>query len=199
MLYSGFDTLPRSVIRRQTGLAARITRTLCALNMEPMNQTDRFADPGDTIYSLMADEILVECPRCAKCASHRPIENDNKRDWFAPRRLVCPHCALTQDWNNRGIHRHWYQTPARDDYFNELLWIRGSLGSNEIWAYNWRHLQLIERYVAAMHRQHSRDSEFGWANKSFVNRLPKWIISSKNREKVLKTIQRVKRDRKLGT
>ena len=28
MLYSGFDILPRSVIRRQTGFAARITRTL---------------------------------------------------------------------------------------------------------------------------------------------------------------------------
>jgi len=28
MLYSGFSTLPRSVVRRQTGFAARITRTL---------------------------------------------------------------------------------------------------------------------------------------------------------------------------
>ena len=28
MLYSGFTTLYRSVLRRQTGLAARITRTL---------------------------------------------------------------------------------------------------------------------------------------------------------------------------
>ena len=29
MLYSGFNTLHRSVIRRQTGFAARITRTFC--------------------------------------------------------------------------------------------------------------------------------------------------------------------------
>ena len=28
MLYSGFNILPRSVVRRQTGFAARITRTL---------------------------------------------------------------------------------------------------------------------------------------------------------------------------
>ena len=32
MLYSGFNTLLRSVVRRQTGFAARITRTLCGLN-----------------------------------------------------------------------------------------------------------------------------------------------------------------------
>ena len=34
MLYSGFYTLPRSVIRRQTGFAARITRTLYGLKMK---------------------------------------------------------------------------------------------------------------------------------------------------------------------
>ena len=32
MLYSGFNILPRSVVRRQTGFAARITRTLSDLN-----------------------------------------------------------------------------------------------------------------------------------------------------------------------
>ena len=30
-LYSGFNILPRSVVRRQTGFAARITRTLSRL------------------------------------------------------------------------------------------------------------------------------------------------------------------------
>ena len=34
MLYSGFNTLHRSVIRRQTGFAARITRTLYGLKMK---------------------------------------------------------------------------------------------------------------------------------------------------------------------
>ena len=33
MLYLGFNILPRSVVRRQTLFAARITRTLCILNM----------------------------------------------------------------------------------------------------------------------------------------------------------------------
>ena len=33
MLYSRFNTLPRSVVRRQTGFAARITRTLYGLNV----------------------------------------------------------------------------------------------------------------------------------------------------------------------
>jgi hypothetical protein len=88
--------------------------------------TERFADPGDTIYSLMADDVLVECPRCSECATHKPIDSDlDRRDWFAPRRLVCPNCPLTREWREKGIYRCWREMPARDDYFREILWIRG--------------------------------------------------------------------------
>lgn len=168
--------------------------------MEPQEHSERFADPGDTIYSLMADEVLIECPRCGKCATHKPVTRDaDTRNWFAPRRLVCPHCGLTRDWQEKQIYRSWRESPARDDNFNEALWIRGSFGANEIWAYNWRHLKLIEKYVAAIHRQHIRDGKTGWANKSFVNRLPKWIGSRKNRDDILATIDRIKRERSTST
>lgn len=157
---------------------------------------DRFADPGDTIYTLMADGVLVECPRCGRCASHKPIAKDiDKRDWFAPRRLVCSHCALVQDWNQNIISSLWHASPPREGYFKAILWIRGRFGSHDIWAYNWHHLGLIEQYVAAKHRLHVRDPEFGWASKSFVNRLPFWLVSAKNREDVLRVINRIKRER----
>ena len=160
------------------------------------HQTERFADRGDTLYSLMADIVLVECPRCHNCATHKPIDAaPGQRDLFAPRRLICAHCGLGRDWHANVIAQNWRESPARDDYFNEILWIRGTFGANEIWAYNWRHLHLIESYVAAKHRQHIRDPDRGWANKSFVNRLPRWITSAKNRADVLKTIERIKRER----
>jgi len=164
--------------------------------MNAGDHAERFVDPGDTIYSLMAEEVLVTCPRCGNCATHKPNEaaKDN-RDWFAPRRLICTHCTLVRDWAERSIYRNWRETPARDDYFNEILWLRGDCGSNEIWAYNWRHLDLVEKYVAATHRQHVRDSETGWANSSFVNRLPRWITSAKNREDVLRAINRIRRSK----
>lgn len=154
---------------------------------------DRFADPGDTIYMLMADEVLVECPRCGQCASHKPIDRKiDQRDWFAPRRLVCSHCALVQDWNRNIISSLWLASPPREGYFNAILWIRGTFRSHDIWAYNWRHLELIEQYVAAKHRLHVRDAEFGWANRSFVNRLPSWLVAAKNRDDVLRAIDRIK-------
>ena len=54
MLYSGFIILPRSVIRRQTGFAARITRTLCRLEA-PLN-----SQPFLTQYDLNR-EIWQDC------------------------------------------------------------------------------------------------------------------------------------------
>jgi hypothetical protein len=168
-------------------------------NMETQEHNERFADPGDTIYSLMSNEVLIECPRCGKCASHKPVAQDvGPRDWFAPRRLVCSHCALTRDWHEKHIYRCWRESPPRDDYFNAVLWIRGSCRSNEIWAYN-RRLELIEKYVAAKHRQHVSTTDSGCSNGSFVNRLPRWITSAKNREDVLATIDRIKRSKKSGT
>lgn len=177
-----------------------MAKVICSRNfMESMELSERFADPGDTIYSLMADEVLVKCPRCAGCASHRPLNSElAKQDWFAPRRLVCTHCGLIREWHDKGIYRCWRESPARDDYFRAILWIRGSFGAHEIWAYNWPHLALIEKYVAAKLRPHVRDPEYGWANKSFVNRLPAWIASAKNRNEILATIDRIRRERQCG-
>ena len=125
--------------------------------MDTQHLTSRFADPGDTIYSLMSEEVLIECPRCKKCATHKPVSSDSDaRDWFAPRRLICPSCALTREWQKTEIYRCWSLVPARDDYFNEILWIRGSFRSQEIWAYNLRHLNLIEKYVGALHRDRTQ-------------------------------------------
>ena len=45
MLYSGFNILPRSVIRRQTGFAARITRTL-SCSASPLNSEDQKLTPA---------------------------------------------------------------------------------------------------------------------------------------------------------
>jgi len=39
VLYSGFDILPRSVFRRQTVIAARITRTLCRFQLGELTDT----------------------------------------------------------------------------------------------------------------------------------------------------------------
>ena len=46
MLYSGFNILPRSVVRRQTGFAARITRTLSRSTMKRHSTQNPYQSPS---------------------------------------------------------------------------------------------------------------------------------------------------------
>ena len=156
----------------------------------------RFADNGDTVLDFMVGGILVECPSCGGCAEHRPIGSaESRRGMFAPRRLVCTECGLVRDWAERTIHRRWRGSPARDDYFGAILWLRERFGDEEVWAYNWEHLAFLERYVAAALRSRMRHSETGWSNRSFVSRLPIFIKLAKNRARVLAAIRRIRRKR----
>ena len=177
-----------------------MAKVICSWNLiESTELSERFADPGDTIYSLMADEVLVKCPRCAGSASHRPVNSElAKQDWFDPRRLVCTHCGLTREWHEKCIYRCWRESPARDNYFLGRFSGYADRFAHEFWAYNWPHLAMIEKYVAAKLRLHARDPEYGWANKSFMNRLTAWIIIAKSRNDILATIDRIRRERQCG-
>ena len=55
-----------------------------------------------------------------------------------------------------------------------------------MWAYNVRHLDLLEAYVAAKLRE--RGEPVPGAPMSLVERLPAWLKAAKNRAEVLRTI-----------
>ena len=74
MLYLGFNTLPRSVVRRPTGLAARITRTLYGSklsqnNGDIMKQMIRCCG-CQSIVSAQAS-ACHNCGRCVNCGRQR--------------------------------------------------------------------------------------------------------------------------------
>jgi hypothetical protein len=54
-------------------------------------------------------------------------------------------------------------------------------------AYNEAHLQDLKAYIGASHRERRPD---GW-KWSMVTRLPKWVKSAKNRDALLKSIERM--------
>jgi hypothetical protein len=79
-----------------------------------------------------------------------------------------------------------------DDYFGLPLWLQIPCCGEVLWAYNERHLSLLEGFVAARLRERSRDERYGWSNRSLPSRLPPWIKSGKNREHVLKGLSRLR-------
>ncbi|MFJ9591135.1 hypothetical protein ACIRS3_00090 [Streptomyces virginiae] len=155
---------------------------------------DRFRDQREHKYGYdFLDEVLVRCPRCDGCASvtpHLGIPADElaagARDLGLPRRLRCAGCGFFTD---RKADSAVVDGPA-DFYFQRPLWLQASCCGHVLWAYNVRHLDLLEAYVAAKLRE--RGELVPGAPTSLVERLPTWLKTAKNRAEVLRTIRRLR-------
>jgi hypothetical protein len=134
-------------------------------------KTERFRDPGDTLWGLRLD-ILVVCPSCGGCAR------------VTPARGVCPSCAWTAVPSRKGTA---WGRPA-DPFLDLPLWLRTPVGDEVLWAFNAEHLDLLEAYVSATLRERVP----GRHHPTLVERLPAWVKSAKNRDAVLAGIARLR-------
>lgn len=158
-------------------------------------------DPGARWWDF-AREILVRCPRCAGRALVAPHPGDHRYavDWLtAPHRLTCTGCGHVQEWRPRrwepGTGDAYFTdggpflvprlTGPDDPYFGHPLWLRHPCRGRVLWAYNTAHLDLLERYVAARHRE--RPERPG--SQTLLERLPAWITSAAARDAVLAAIR----------
>lgn len=156
---------------------------------------NRFVDTRESVYGMM-EEVLVVCPRCQSCARISPRKTPERmppsRARFPARRVVCTACAFTRGWSGGGLALEGDADPMRDGYFDLLLWLQAPCCGHTLWAYNARHLDLIDAYVRADLREQHKDPKWGWSNQSLANRLPEWMIVAKHREAVLKAVAKLK-------
>ncbi|MUG92824.1 TFIIB-type zinc ribbon-containing protein [Scytonema sp. UIC 10036] len=152
-----------------------------------------------TIYDLM-DEILVVCPRCQALAhiTSACSESTSVLTYFQVRRLICRGCGLSKELAAQGFGYDWHADPMRDPFFRLPLWLQTKYRQYVLWAYNDRHLLLLEQYIASSLRGSKPVPKYGWHNQSLFSRLPKWMIVAKHRPSLLKAIAKLKQE-KLGT
>ena len=141
----------------------------------------RFQDSGQTLYEMM-DEFLVRCPRCQRSARAFSL-GEKKTALFGPKRLVCANCGYSKDWQKGAV---CIGGPI-DAYFRQPLWLQTPCCGETLWAYNEKHLKLLEDYISADLRERTPGH-----TRSMASRLPTWMKSAKNREDVLKGIERLK-------
>jgi hypothetical protein len=149
----------------------------------------RFRDTGKTIYAI-GYEFLVHCPRCDNCALVVPR---NGEQGFASRKLVCTKCGYTQDWEGKAM----VVGGSFDWYFRLPLWLQTPCCGKILWAYNREHLDFLESYVKAGLRESFplkiyETGQVMWRNKSLASRLPTWMKRAKNRDEVLRGIERLR-------
>lgn len=154
------------------------------------SQAGRFHDPGDRLEAFL-DEVLVRCPRCAALARVTPVPATAaaRPDWLLDRRLVCPACALVRTWPAEGDKRQIVTGADCDPWFREPLWLRTDVAGHVLWAYNLRHLTLLEGFIGATQR--TKDRTPGMIH-TLLNRLPTWMKEARHRDELLAALARLR-------
>lgn len=143
---------------------------------------NRFQDEKK-ILSDFFKEVWVKCPRCEKKAITK-VDHEKQQA-----QLFCEHCGTHQQRstsiNFKGTLGYW-QAEAHS-YFDVELWLQAPFKGERFFAYNGEHLAYLERYIAATLREHKDRTGF-----TLLKKLPKFYHEAKNREVLLKIIQRLK-------
>jgi hypothetical protein len=159
----------------------------------------------------------VQCPRCSQQAVITQVDHNPCMDTpYGSSRLLCTHCTLTRSWAGERLHvllddapavltaehGHWMQQGTNnylrrgydlphglDTRFGAPLWLSASCcGGQLLWANNLDHLDYLSDYVGATLRERPTPPEhthLAWL-------LPSWIKHAKNRDEVLRTLQKLR-------
>ena len=168
------------------------------------NEPDRFRDPRVQLEQFARFDVLVRCPRCDACAISRPSVVENRWVMWWPRRLVCATCGRADNWAATRRSAATVVTTADhraapveglllgapvDPHFRLPLWLETSCcGGHTLWAWNPEHLDALEAYIGARVRE--RGDQDGYT--SMLEKLPTWMKTAKNRDELLRVLQRLR-------
>lgn len=134
------------------------------------------------LASQNSPTILVRCPKCKHCASVRSRE-DVAGSMPSRTLLRCSCTECTHQWRIELSG----DIPGDPSNPEIPLWLQTRCRGNILWALNAEHLDDLEHLIKGRMRKMTYAYTYfrPW-------RLPKWMIYAKNREAVLKGIQRLR-------
>lgn len=138
--------------------------------------SNRFVDANYCLADF-ATNTLVHCPQCNKQATVN--KDDNKAGT-----LRCRHCHYT----NHKPPENPTSGLTVDYYFGQELWLQAAFKNELLWFHNYEHLSYVKQYISASIRQRNEREFF-----TLVEKLPQFIKSGKNRDKLLKMIEKLER------
>ena len=112
------------------------------------------------------DKIKLKCPVCNEIKEFKPVITE---------------IPFVLNTDNKL---------AREFSFNAELWYQKEFGKSIFWAYNIEHINYLERYIKASLRERNNNGSY---NGTLVSRLPKFVKEAKNREKLLKILEKWKK------
>jgi hypothetical protein len=143
---------------------------------------NRFQDQNYHL-SHFQEEVDVVCPKCQKKAL-TTVNYDEKKA-----KLICTHCGFCEIKDTILTHMGYTNNfiGAANLYFKAELWYMAAFKNDIFFAYNESHLLYLEKYISAKIREHKDRKHF-----TLIEKLPKFYHEAKNREALLKIIEKLK-------
>jgi hypothetical protein len=141
----------------------------------------RYQGPPTGRWDYMK-EFQVECPKCGKDA----IIIVDAGVWNRGK-LTCRNCMHSEKSIDRKA-KYRSIGGAVDPIFGLPLWFQTEVRGDLFWACNREHLNEIRSYVSSRLRER-RTTLFA----TMVEKLPHFIKDSKNRETIIKAIEKLER------
>ena len=132
--------------------------------------------------------VRRNCDTCGKLISKVIPHAKEPVDAFA---IPCPTCGEVQIYKPRNEpYTQPYDSPngGLAPIFGLPLWLQRSVRGNLFWAYNRQHLHAIKEYVGAKLRERQTTT-----HTTMVEKLPQFIKEAKNRDAILKLIEKLER------
>lgn len=134
--------------------------------------------------------IKYYCSMCSKKAERIIMPNiKTPKDNLFIDNSICLKC--NNIIKNQDIETIFYKTNNSnlEKYLNYNLWLQGDIKGNIFWAYNYEHLNHLKNFIEAKIREKIEERYF----MTITEKLPKFIKSSKNRDRLLKLIEELER------
>lgn len=145
---------------------------------------------SENAIDLVRYKLIVK-RNCDTCGKEFEIDIPNQKEKAEEITIPCPHCGTTRTYKPKNEeYKVGYPNKgqASDPIFNLPLWFQADIRGDLFWAYNRRHLNDIKTYVAAKLRERQTTT-----HTTMVEKLPNFIKEAKNRETLVKIIERLER------
>ena len=124
---------------------------------------------------------------CGYCGSHISYTTEITKVSYKIAEITCEVCK-----KEREYEINWYRyrrDKPTDPYFGFDLWLQISVKNNTLWLYNIDHLEYLKAYVEARLREDDGRHKY-----SMITNLPQWIKSAKNRELIIRKLNKLKQE-----
>ena len=165
---------PKSVLESLSGEKSKLTCNNCGF--QKLNSIDW--------YGYMQGYVGRNCGHCGSDVNYT---SEPTKDTPPNILLKCDICKKEKEYPI-SWYRYKEDKPI-DPYFGLELWLQIEIKDNILWLYNLEHLEYLKEYVEAKLREDDGRHKY-----SMITNLPTWVKSAKNREIILKKLDKLVKD-----